>query len=302
MEQRTGAGRQAFGWVQRVAEANLVRVTTSLTCVMILLTGPTAWYVAIAVSAVAALLLIFPRLADSPAPWAYLGTALGASALYSWESADNHKYLLAYWCYLIMVSRFAHDTRAYMVRYGRWLVGACFAFAVYWKLRTSDFMTGDFFRVQLFSDSRFHALARWLGGVPAAELHEFQRMFQLLATLPSLEGVGVDLPVSQRVEWIATAMTWWALLIESTVAVGFLLPDRVWLGRWRDAALIVFILSTYPIATVMGFGLLLATIGFCQARSANVRWVYLIAFFAMFFFKFPVAHVSDGVDHLLSEN
>jgi hypothetical protein len=154
--------------------------------------------------------------------------------------------------------------------------------------------------MQLFSDARFHAVTRWLGGVPLAELHEFQQIYKLLETLPSLEGVAIDLPVSDRVEWIATSMTWWAIFIESTVAVCFLLPDHVWLGRWRDLALIGFILSTYPIATVMGFGLLLATIGFSQARGANVRLAYLVAFFAMFVFQLPVSDVSDGVDSLLS--
>jgi hypothetical protein len=90
-------------------------------------------------------------------------------------------------------------------------------------------------------------------------------------------------------------MTWWTLFIEAWIAVAFLLPDRTRVGRLRDLPLLGFVLTTYAIATVQGFGYLLLAMALCQARGSNVKIAYLAAFFGMFLFAIPVFTLSSAL-------
>jgi hypothetical protein len=267
-----------------MGEARAIDVATGVTCVLILLTGPKEWYVSVFASALAAAALIFPKLRAQTPLWAFLGTAVGASAFVNWESTDNHKYLLAYWCVGVMLSLAATDQRDFLAKCARSLIGASFALAVLWKLRTPDFVVGDFFRLQLVLDKRFVAVASWAGGLTVEELQA------LRAAWSSLEGI----ELSARLNIVAIVMTVWTLLIEIWVAVAYLAPQRTLLGRFRDVPLLGFALSTYAVATVLGFGYLLLAMGLCQARSQRARLAYVAAFILMFLFEIPVFALSQG--------
>jgi hypothetical protein len=278
-----------------LSEARVVEVGTGVTCVLILLTGPKEWYVSVFASALAAAALIFSNLRLQPTLWAFLGTAVGASALYNWESTDNHKYLLAYWCAAIMLSLGAADQRGFLAKSARSLIGVSFAMAVLWKLRSPDFVTGDFFRIELMIDKRFLAVASWVGGVPTEEVQAFRSAWTSLGTIRDVAtfgGFSVELP--QRMNVVAIAMTIWTLFIEVWVALAFLLPEKTLLGRFRDLPLLVFALSTYAVATVLGFGYLLLAMGLCQTRSRRARPAYIAAFILMFLFEIPVFALSQG--------
>ncbi len=69
-------------------------------------------------------------------------------------------------------------------------------------------------------------------------------------------------------------MAAWTLVIESLVAILYLLPTRFSLSRWAEPALIVFILSTYVLAPVVGFG-----------------WVLILLAMASTTLPRPIAHV-----------
>lgn len=278
-----------------LAEPRVVEVSTGVTCVLILLTGPKEWYVSVFASALAAAALIFANLRLQPTLWAFLGTAVGASALYNWESTDNHKYLLAYWCVAIMLSLGAADQRAFLAKSARSLIGVSFAMAVLWKLRSPDFVTGDFFRIELMTDKRFLAVASWVGGVPTDEVDGFRSAWSSLGTIRDIstfKGFSVD--VSPRLNVVAVAMTAWTLFIELWVALAFLLPERTRIARFRDLPLLTFALTTYAVATVLGFGYLLLAMGLCQTHSRRARPAYIGAFILMFLFEIPVFALSQG--------
>jgi hypothetical protein len=265
-------------------ESRVVEIATGVTCVLILLTGPKAWYVSVFASALAAAALIFPSLRAKPTLWAFLGTAVGASAFYNWETTDNHKYLLSYWCLAVMLSLTATEQRDFLAKCARSLIGVSFALAVLWKLRSADFVVGDFFRVQLVTDVRFMAVASWLGGLSADEVHALRSAWMSFDPIE----------LSPRMNAIAVGMTAWTLFIEIWVAVAFLLPQRTLLGRLRDVPLLIFALSTYAVATVLGFGYLLLAMGLCQTRSPRARFAYVAAFIVMFLFEIPVFALAQG--------
>jgi hypothetical protein len=286
------AGRLASGL--SLDDTRVVDTSTGITCVLILLAGPREWYVSVFASALAASALIFSRLRDHHAFWTFLGTAVGTSALYNWESTDNHKYLLAYWCLAIALSTGTQDRRAFLSTSGRLLIGVSFTLAVLWKLRSPDFITGDFFRLMLFTDIRFSAVTSWVGGVPLSELRDFRPPWAEIETISDVQKFRArDMVLSARLDTVAVVMTWWTLVIEAFIALSFLLPDRSWLGRVRDVPLLVFAVSTYSVATVLGFGYLLLAMGVCQGRHALVRVAYLAVFVLMFLFQIPVFALSS---------
>ena len=50
-----------------------------------------------------------------------------------WPLADNHIYLLAYWCLAIGLALAGPAPAATLATSSRWLVGAAFTMAVLWK-------------------------------------------------------------------------------------------------------------------------------------------------------------------------
>jgi hypothetical protein len=276
-----------------LSEDRVVEVSTAITCVLILLAGPKEWYVSVFTSALAAAALILRGLRAQPVLWAFFGTAVGASALYNWEYTDNHKYLLAYFCFAVMLSLGATDQRSFLAKSARSLIGVSFAMAVLWKVRSPDFIEGDFFRIHLLTDKRFVAVASWLGGVEFDSVRDFGKAWGSLETITDLSKFrGFDVTLPARLNAVAVGMTVWTLFIEVWIALAFLVPERTLLARYRDLALLLFAMTTYPVATVIGFGYLLLAMGLCQTRSALARPVYIVAFFVMFLFEIPVFALS----------
>lgn len=278
-----------------MSDARVVEVATGVTCVLILLTGPKEWYVSVCASALAATALIFPTLRARPALWAFLGTAVGASAFLNWESTDNHKYLLAYWCLAVTLSLTVDDQRTYLARCARLLIGVSFALAVLWKLRSPDFVDGDFFRIQILTDRRFVSVASWVGGVPLEVLKDRQALWSSLSAVTDVSQFkGFDMEVTARLNILAIVMTWWTLFIEVWIALAFLMPDPTWFGRFRNIPLLVFTLTTYAVATVLGFGYLLLAMGLCQVQNTRVRAAYVAVFIVLFAFQIPVFALWGG--------
>src|SRR5688572_14564249 len=112
-----GASEATSSWPVKISalidDSQIVKTATAITCLLILLTGPREWYVAVPTSTLAAAALLFPALRASRSLWLFMATAVGASALFNWEETDNHKYLLAYWCIAIALSIGERDPRAY---------------------------------------------------------------------------------------------------------------------------------------------------------------------------------------------
>jgi hypothetical protein len=65
----------------------------------------------------------------------------------------------------------------------------------------------------------------------------------------------------------------------------------------RDLVLLLFMFSTYPVATVVGFGRLLAVMGLAQTRNylRVERAVYLGCFLLMPLYEFPFVRLIRTV-------
>jgi hypothetical protein len=228
-----------------------------------------------ALLALAAAGLVLPGALRHPALWLALAL-LGAWRVVSgWPLADNHAYLLVYWCLAIALALLVPDAQRALAWNGRVLVGLAFACAVLSKLLSPDYLDGRFFRVALVEDPRLERFAMALGGLDREQLLA-RREF----VAPHVDGPGpvrAVPPEPARLRRLALAATWLTLSLEAAIALTFLAPlgRHVWL---RHALLLVFCASVYAIAPVASFGWLLLAMGAAQcapdARRTRLAHVF----------------------------
>jgi hypothetical protein len=230
--------------------------------------------------------LLVPRLLRHPALWLALAGLLAWRVIADWPMADNHAYLLAYWCLAVALARLTDDPPRVLAWNGRALIGLAFAFATLWKLLSPDYLDGRFFRVTLVEDERLERVATTLGGVDRDALLA-RRAF--VAGRPGGAALASAAPEEPaRLRALALAATWLTLALEAAVALAFLAP----LGRLRPlrhALLLAFCAATYAIAPVVGFGWLLLAMGVaqCPPGARGTRLAYVGAFLLLIFYAVP---------------
>ena len=236
---------------------------------------------------IAAAGLLFPGWLRSPAVWAALAALAALRVALDWPLADNHAYLLAYWCLAASLALAGRDADACLAWNGRLLLGLVFALATAWKLASPDFPDGTFLSVTCLRDPRFEGVARLLSGWSPEELGQAREILARHVDLPSPDAAaGIALPLEMRIALrFATA---WTLAIEAAVAVLFLWPRRARLARLRDPCLLLFCSSTYAVATVEGFAWLLLAMGVaqCEPERRRMRAAYLGVFGLVLFYRY----------------
>jgi hypothetical protein len=93
-----------------------------------------------------------------------------------------------------------------------------------------------------------------------------------------------------RLRAFAAAATWGGLLLETLVALCFLLPVDRRVELARHVSLLAFCVATYALAPVAGFGWLLATMGLahCRLSQRGLRGAYLTVFILILLYtEFP---------------
>jgi hypothetical protein len=197
-----------------------------------------------------------------------------------WPLADNHIYLLGYWCLGLGLCLAARRPIAAAASMSRYLVGFTFLCAIVWKgVLAPDYLDARFFRVTLITDERFAGVARALGGLTDAQLRDNRAA---LAPLPAgaeaFDGPILVEPRALRV--LGLVLTWGGIALETALAWAFLSAWPALLHRGRHVLLAAFVALTYAAAPVAGFGWLLAAMGLaqCERRQHALRLMYAGAF------------------------
>ncbi len=258
----------------------LVAVMTLMLLIMYTLS---TWYMQAGVLCLSVFALLHRPILRSALFWFAITLILTVGHYQGWFHIDNHKYLITYWCLALALSRLADDPDRFLALNGRLLIGLAFLFAVIWKAISEDYMSGAFFEATLLQDTRFHGVAEVVGGAPAAGLQENVLGLSRLRNFGD-PSAGFDITTGGRIPLLAQFMTWWTILIEAVVAACFLWPKDRGLSKWRDHSLFAFILTTYPLAPVVGFAWVLSAMATAQCRTKGFRYwpvLYTFAFLAV---------------------
>ena len=280
-----GSSRER-AWFRPAGDAHPVETALRLTAIELLLRPLGPWFVRPALLGLAALSLIVPRALTAPVTWLVTSFFVGLYLYDSWPLADNHIYLLAYWCLAVGIALRQTDVASALGTSSRWLIGLAFLFAVLWKAVLSpDFLDGRFFRVTLITDPRFADAAILFGGLTPETLDQDRRA---LASLPEgaelLEPLALIEPAPFK--RLVAISTWGVLFFEACVALACLASGPGLVRRIRHYLLLGFCLITYAIAPVAGFGWLLLVMGLAQCKPDEkwIRGVYVAAFFLVLFY------------------
>jgi hypothetical protein len=268
-----------------------------LSLLLVLLHAGASWHAGIVLEILALAGLLFPRLAADERLWIGLAVFQGVSVANAWATADNHKYLMAYWFVAMAIAHGPQVDRAarkaYLAGASRWLIALSMGFAVLAKLSHLDYLTGDFFHHALLFDDRFQTIVTWLGDIDRSTLHDAAHQRSLLhhgfewGCAPDSVSVSTTPTVSR----LARFLTAWTLGIELLIALGFLFCRHRWVHVSSHVLLTTFLLSTYAVATVSGFAWILTVLAFADAEVhlARFRWVYVIFLLILTAYRFPVA-------------
>ena len=251
-----------------------------LTAIILLLRPFEVWWLAPFALAAAALSLAIPAVRRSPLTWLLLAALACGRVVALWPLADNHHYLLAYWCLAIALALGGPTPAGTLATSARWLLAAAFAFAVLWKgVLSPDYVDGRFFRVTLLTDARFTNASMIFGGLTPEQMAHNRTFLEplpdgaeLLHPPPFIEPV--------RLRMFASVATWGGLVLETLIAVLCAVPSSGRIAVAKHAALLVFCVTTYALAPVAGFGWLIATLGLaqCERHQRILRGAYIAVF------------------------
>lgn len=287
--------------ISRVPNLDPLEVLPLLSVVLLLLHAPQVWYLQFPLTLLCVAGLVFRPLLRQPALWYLAATMVGATVYLNWESADNHKYMIGYWC-LMLCSVFTlpdgQRARALAVT-ARMLIGLCMAWAVFWKAINPQYLDGSFFEYTLLVDQRFADFAGQLSAISRQTLQDNRQLVQLL-TEGHVRGLPVEsvaLAGNEAVRPLAHFLTWWTILIELVLAAVFLWPQGRRVTVIRNAALLLFGVTTYAIAPVVGFGWTLMLLGLaqCETRARWLKLAYLGVFMLILVYAAPFTAVAELV-------
>lgn len=262
---------------------------------LLLLTHPeSVWYVKTPTAILAVAGLLLDRVRHSPWFWFAITAFLGGGVAWNWVFVDNHKYLIAYWSLAIACCLLLDGREEALAKNARLLIGLSFAAATLWKVTSGDFIDGRFFRYALLFDPRFTPLTSLFG--QTREMMAFNTAASRALTAAGGELTSVQLLESARLPFIAAAITAWTVVIEGLIAAAFLLPGRGLLARSRHWLLLLFAVTTYAVANVIGFAWVLMAMGVaqCDADARRSRNAYVIAFLVAELYSLPWKSVLDS--------
>jgi len=271
---------------------DLVRI---LTLMMLLLHGPTEWYVRNPLVLLGLAGLVFPAARSSPRLWFPIAAFLLAHAIVGWASVDNHKWLMGWWSLAMGLTTLAPQKSQLRVLQtnARLLLGLCFAFATLWKALSFDYLDSTYFRWGLLVDPRFESAALYVGGAKASDLEENRKLYKDVDESYLWEAEPVDsitLSSGPRIDLIALTITWWTILIEGSIALLCLWPGGRLVAIVRSLIVLVFATTTYVMAPVLGFGWTVILLGFaqCPEQHRKLRAGFLLTVGLIYFYRLKI--------------
>lgn len=279
---------------QEIAGYDPWELAAKLTLLALLLSPVGNWFIRPFTLSLSVMGLLIPGLWRSPSLWVALALLTGIRFYIDWPSADNHAYLLSYWCLAFAVSAWLGN-REVLFSNARYLVALTFGFAALQKWISPDYLNGVFFLITFFLDERFEEFVVLFSSVTFEQIDIAREYLEGdYRSAPAPDSLPFVIPGSMW--WLAILSTAWNLFEQTLIAIAFLVPKDSRLGRIRDPLLLLFCFTIYAVVPVVSFGWLILAMGIAQSdgKSATLRYWYTGAFLALiFFYEVPWAEVLN---------
>lgn len=285
------ASTRAHALVEFVKQLDLVQAVRVLTLFLAVVFAFPHWLFHMVVWICLLLFLLEGKLIRSPLFWLALALSATVVIVEDWHAADNHKYLLLYWLWVLFVAHLFQDPeqmRRTLRVNARFFLCFIFLVAAAQKLSSRTYMSGEMFEFLLYMDSRFTAFGKLAGIDPSVPDAVQKSLAFYRSPFSQVTNNELLLPGTDRAHAVALLSTWWDLLIQLAMGMLFLLRRRT-TDMIAHACLLLFIFTTYFLAPVYGFGWILGILGFTLAKEnlPKIAAVYLVAFVAILLYQMP---------------
>jgi hypothetical protein len=247
---------------EELLQTDRTELILRLSAIMFLLHGHTNWALDIPIRIMCSLMLISTGLLKSRLLWGCLFIIFFFTNAGQWYIIDNHKYLMTYWCLACCLAVFSEKSLKLLQINARWLIGLTFLFATLWKLFTLEYADGSFLHFTMLTDSRMKVPAMLGGTVSLDALDKNYELFSFFRHFPD-PAKKAQLIGGATSGGFALGWSYLTLLVEGLLAVVFLFNIKFF-RKFRNYLLILFVLGTYYLLPVIGFGFLLTILGLSQ--------------------------------------
>ena len=179
------------------------------------------------------------------------------------------------WLFALSVTALVDDSdrRRVIGNASRLLIGWVMALAALQKAASPSYTNGSFMEFALLFDQRFQTPAWWGAGRDLPTLAQnAARLADWVKTSAGLPNAALQVSTTgAHLDWLVLALTWGAVAVEGALACAFLIPSDKATVVVRTVMLMVFVVLTYPLAPVVGFGWVLLVMGFAQVPSGFRR-------------------------------
>lgn len=245
-----------------------------VTVLMVLLHGYSSYTLLGPLTVLAGAMLLFPALIDEVLLWWAILIHLIIENSRLWYSIDNHKYLIMYWVLACLSSFYFADPAGALRLMARRFLALVFVAATLWKLTSGEFLNGAFPNIMFVFDPRLSPLVPAISQLSGGELARFRQEWS--SVVQSGATAAVLVPMNEAYRTFGLLMGWATLLVEGTLGLAYLGSPRLWY-KVQHAALMIFIVGTYFVFPVVGFGFVLTAmgIGACEPHDLIRRRCYI---------------------------
>lgn len=274
-----------------VRDLELVSLTSALTLFLVIIFGFDHWIPKIVTNLLFISVLIFPAVIRNHIFWLLLALASSIALIADWYIADNHKYLLVYWLWVVWIAHLQatpEKAEAILRWHARFFLIFIFLAAAAQKFFSPSYMSGSMFELKLLNEQRFQAFAHLIGIEQAISEHATKLAVILRSPLSEIENNAVNIGATDWTHLVAKLITWYDLYVQIAIGLCFI-PRRHYFDLAGHILLLFFVFTTYLPAPVFGFGWTIATLGLVTAynRIHSLTYWYFGAFLAILLYQMP---------------
>jgi hypothetical protein len=262
-----------------------------LTLFLAVVFGFQSWLFQLTVQLALLCTLLFPSAARTPGFWGVVAGVATITLLQERDLADNHKFLLCYWLWVMCLAHIPRDAkfRDRIIRFNaRFFLIFIFLGAALQKFLSPTYMSSAMFEIRLLLDGRFQAFAHLVGIDPALADESLRRLLLLQNPYVAVVDNYIKLSSNDYVHNVARLVTLYDFYVQITIGV-LLLVCRKATDIAAHILILFFIITTYLPAPVFGFGVTLSIMGFALAkdRFQIISAAYLASIVAVVIYQVP---------------
>lgn len=270
---------------------SILEIALVFTLFLAILHGFRQWPFQYVGGTIALVALLYRPIRVNWVTWLSLAVIGTVVLVYNWHPVDNHKFLLAYWLWVLFLATLVQreeDAESILRFNARFFLAFVFLMASAQKLASSSYVDGSFFELTVLTDSRFEGFMK-LFGFEADIFSKSNYLHDLVRSrLHTVENGTVILPTNPGIALAGTLITWWDVLVQIAIGAMVAATNRK-IEITGHILLLVFIYTTYFAAPVIGFGWTLSILALMlvHGRYPRLSLWYLASFPVLELYRVP---------------